>query len=485
MISRRRFVQSSMAAALIPLLPRAALTATSSTGSGDGMAIRQSWAEFAQGPYLQTFIDTIGAMRDNKDSTDPASWYYWIQVHETYCPHHADYFLSWHRGLLKRFEGELRKISGVSDMRLPYWNYYATPNMPAEFLVEHSPLWRSDRVATDVTDALSLVPFGDDVIHFQRGSGNAFESKLETAPHNPVHDIIGGAMSNITFSPADPIFYLHHANIDRLWAAWVLAGNGRDMPPEDDPYWQGDPLNYGPAIRSVPKVWTYSTTSTYLRYEYDDQSMPASLPGSSPTAMARPASQPVETLAPTRLSGTAQRLVGTGRFALDEHSTTLDMPMPAQSANHVRTLMIAGPNRPDADAPLELVLDNVRLTGVGEEGGFFYKIFLNLPEHGSPARLERDYLLGIIGPFEISVAQMRARMAMGGSMKGTMHGAAGAHAKGPASATLRFPVMDTLRKIWPVTLDKLSVSLVRVGREGRPGRVITVGQMRLETAGTP
>ncbi|UGB38529.1 tyrosinase family protein [Frateuria soli] len=475
MISRRRFVQSSMTAALIPLLPKTAFTAT--IDSGDTPAIRQSWAEFAQGPYLQTFIDTIGKMRDNKDQTDPGSWYYWIKVHEDFCPHHSPYFLAWHRGLLKRFEGQLRAVSGVSDLRLPYWNYYADPYLPAEFQVQYSPLWRGDRVSNDVSGALSLAAFADDVVNFQRGSGHAFEAKLETAPHNPVHDLIGGAMSNITFSPADPIFYVHHANIDRLWAAWVAAGSGRAMPPEDDPYWQGDDLQYGAAIRPVPKVWTYSTTSTYLGYQYDDLTMPTTPSGS--TSVARPASQPVQLLAPAQMGATTRQLGGTGQFALDERSVTFDIPMPARDASHIRSVMIGPATTRQTGDSIELVLENVRLTGLGEQGGFFYKVFLNLPEAGSSARQERDYLLGTIGPFGLSVAAMNARMAAGKPM----HGAKGDHAKGPTQATLRFPVTEALRRIWPASLDKLSVSLVRVGRQGPAGRVVVVDRMRLETNG--
>ncbi|MCX7513946.1 tyrosinase family protein [Frateuria sp. STR12] len=476
MISRRRFVQSSMTAALIPLLPKAVLTA-SAAGSGDTPAIRQSWEEFAQGPHLQPFIDAIGSMRDNKDETDPNSWYYWIKTHQDHCPHRKPYFLAWHRGLLKRFEGRLRRVSGIADFQLPYWNYYANPQVPAAFLVDHSPLWRNKRTSSDVTDALSLAPFADDVTNFERGLEDAFEPTLETAPHNPVHNLIGGAMSNITFSPADPLFYVHHANIDRLWAAWSAAGNGREMPPENDPYWQGDNLDYGPAIRSMPKVWTYSTTSTFLGYAYDDETMPASLP-SYPASMARPASQPVQLLSPAHLDATTKQLGGTGQFALDEQSTTFDIPMPASSANHIRSLMIGKSSATRNGGPLELVLENVRLTGLGEEGGFFYKVFLNLPASGSAIRRERDYLLGMIGPFEISVAQMSARMAAGKPMHGSMD----AHAKGPVQATMRFPVMESLRRIWPANLDKLSVSLVRVGRQGRAGRVIVVDRMRLEAS---
>ena len=34
--------------------------------------------------------------------------------------------------------------------------------------------------------------------------------------HNNIHNCVGGTMSNILISPADPIFWLQHANVDRL-----------------------------------------------------------------------------------------------------------------------------------------------------------------------------------------------------------------------------------------------------------------------------
>jgi Common central domain of tyrosinase/Polyphenol oxidase middle domain len=32
-------------------------------------------------------------------------------------------------------------------------------------------------------------------------------------------------MADLRFSPRDPVFYAHHANIDRLWSSWVQAGH--------------------------------------------------------------------------------------------------------------------------------------------------------------------------------------------------------------------------------------------------------------------
>jgi tyrosinase len=37
--------------------------------------------------------------------------------------------------------------------------------------------------------------------------------------HNRVHVWMGGAMLPMT-SPNDPVFFLHHCNVDRIWAAW-------------------------------------------------------------------------------------------------------------------------------------------------------------------------------------------------------------------------------------------------------------------------
>ena len=56
---------------------------------------------------------------------------------------------------------------------------------------------------------------------------------LET-PHNSIHDIIGGDggnMSDISISAFDPIFWLHHCNMDRFFYNWihnVAKKNNRD-----------------------------------------------------------------------------------------------------------------------------------------------------------------------------------------------------------------------------------------------------------------
>jgi len=48
--------------------------------------------------------------------------------------------------------------------------------------------------------------------------------------HNLVHVWIGGDMSPTT-SPNDPVFYLNHCNVDRIWEKW-LTTNGRTYLPD-------------------------------------------------------------------------------------------------------------------------------------------------------------------------------------------------------------------------------------------------------------
>ena len=64
-------------------------------------------------------------------------------------------------------------------------------------------------------------------------------STLEGLPHNNVHNCIGGVgavdpgpYGNMTnfLSPVDPIFFLHHSNMDRLWDTWTRKQKSLNLP---------------------------------------------------------------------------------------------------------------------------------------------------------------------------------------------------------------------------------------------------------------
>jgi tyrosinase len=70
-------------------------------------------------------------------------------------------------------------------------------------------------------------------------AGASSFSTLEGLPHNKVHNYIGGygpldpgPYGNMTnnLSPVDPIFFLHHSNMDRLWDVWTRKQKNRNLP---------------------------------------------------------------------------------------------------------------------------------------------------------------------------------------------------------------------------------------------------------------
>jgi len=485
MISRRRFLQSTASLALLPLMPRLALSAD--------LRVRPSWSTFCTTPMYTSFCNAIAAMRANQDVNDPNGWPYWAEVHRQFCPHGKPYFLAWHRGLLYRFEGRLRQVSGDPTLVLPYWNYYEHPTVPPEFLDSTSPLYRPDRTGTDVSGALSLDPFADTVTNFQRGLTNPFEALVESRPHNPVHNLIGGIMSSISYSPKDPLFFVHHANIDRLWAAWLAAGGGRHEPASTNSYWSVQ-FQYGAGIRSVPGTWT-TTTTGYMAYQYDDQTLPTALPspepppsGSTPppaTSTTLASSFSLANALPTRPATVQSTTLGTSQpLVLDERSISVSVPLGSNDASRVRSLMLkpaTATASASSESPLRVILDGVQLTGLGEKGGYFYKVYLNLPTQAGTAAPERTYLLGTLGAFEISVAKMQADMQASG-----MHDMAGMQGMSAASSKhdvrLVFPATEALRKIWPTNLDTLTVSFVRVNGSKHPtrGQVIKVRAFSVE-----
>lgn len=88
----------------------------------------------------------------------------------------------------------------------------------------------------EVQDALTVSqydrdPWNDDAINL-----DSFRNILEgwwRGPrlHNAVHQWVGASMGPGT-SPNDPIFFLHHCNVDRIWADWQTAHPGSDYEPQ-------------------------------------------------------------------------------------------------------------------------------------------------------------------------------------------------------------------------------------------------------------
>jgi tyrosinase len=468
---RRQFLTQAMLAAGAAAVPSGFALAALPTYR------RLEWQSFKATSHYGALSYAIGQMIANTNSGDPNSWAYWVNAHVNYCPHGISYFLAWHRGYLYYFERQLRAISGDPGLVLPYWDYYTNPNIPTEFLspTAGNPLWAS-RVNTNVRAALTLAPFSPTLSNFPRYWPNAFEPSLENAPHNPVHDIIGGWMTTME-SPVDPIFWLHHANIDRLWVAWYANPN-RIMPWPTSSYWSGS-FRYSSTL-TITRLATYDNRAS-LNYYYQNEAMPSSLPSlatgpaqfssalapqeQAPQTAPAPGSFAISV--PRTISDTSFAATGALDVALDERSVSVQLPLSAEHGQTVR--QIAGGQAASVTGgtvrykAVHLVLDNIEMSKAGRYGGYFYQVYLNLPAPAGtgPQRgattVSRQ--IGSLGPFRIA---------------GLMH-----HHGGPAQ--LRYVITDLLAGLSDAQIGMLAVSFVRVNGDNYPlGQAISIGEARLE-----
>jgi hypothetical protein len=189
-------------------------------------------------------------------------------------------FLSWHRYFLYRFELQLRSYLPMgTDFNLPYWDWTdPASSMTDDFLGPDgaggttivgsgyfaefapstgtnptpSPAWwpagltgwnlhaafgtLAGPLKRDLMPAGQLPSASDIITCLARTTYSGFQNTLESGAgvvsqmHNGIHGWLGGHMATLTGSPFDPFFYLHHCNIDRLWAMWQLDGHATLYP---------------------------------------------------------------------------------------------------------------------------------------------------------------------------------------------------------------------------------------------------------------
>jgi tyrosinase len=93
------------------------------------------------------------------------------------------------------------------------------------------------RLASEFNHPQSYISFTSSKTASHHDNG-ANQCILEYMPHNKVHNFIGGvghidppygSMTNF-LSPVDPIFFLHHSNMDRLWDVWTRKQKSQGLP---------------------------------------------------------------------------------------------------------------------------------------------------------------------------------------------------------------------------------------------------------------
>ena len=157
-------------------------------------------------------------------------------------------FLAWHRRFLLQMEHRLQKVHPT--LMIPYWDAITDRALPASL---NTPALLSAWGVTRSWDASQLATAADLALVNQLGSFPTFQTTLEGAVHGAVHNAIGGDMAT-NRSPADPIFWLHHANIDRIWAQWQTAHPGQN-PPNPNETLKPTPL-FGVKVSTVLNIAT-------------------------------------------------------------------------------------------------------------------------------------------------------------------------------------------------------------------------------------
>jgi tyrosinase len=182
-------------------------------------------------------------------------------------------FLAWHRRYLVEIERELQRVDALlrpgapEKLGIPYWRWQdAFPAWLADFLPAQDPETGQTPPARKnspppakanaddidiIVNQFSIQSTGlsgeNDYTKFTYGvEGWGLRADGTGLPaHNHGHSWIGGIMNNTSTSPTDPIFWLHHAEVDRLWQIWrqtnptpapLLAGADRIMDPWAESY---------------------------------------------------------------------------------------------------------------------------------------------------------------------------------------------------------------------------------------------------------
>ncbi|KAJ3317654.1 hypothetical protein HDU76_001103, partial [Blyttiomyces sp. JEL0837] len=224
------------------------------------VSVRREWRELSaqeQANYLNAVrcLQSTSSMLTNNRRLTRSVYDDFAYTHNFLTPiiHNVGVFLPWHRMMMQFFEFALQDFCGYNDA-LPYWDWSLDSQAP-----EFAPVFTKDAFGGNGVPPSNCVPdgaFSDfqplighdtpvclnrqfDINDTARGdmlspfynpeaistiikNNGDFEDLrlMMAAPHAAVHNSIGGDMSFAGASPNDPIFYMHHSNVDRVWTLW-------------------------------------------------------------------------------------------------------------------------------------------------------------------------------------------------------------------------------------------------------------------------
>jgi len=282
MLSITKLIAAALALAVIAS-PAQAAKPSCKPGSAD-IKLRREWRTLTPNEKANYFkgIDAVlkSGFYDELAKTHNA--------HNGYI-HSNAIFLPWHRAFTVELEMEMRKTTGP-DFALPYWDWGYDSQAP-----ELAPHWgdgpdqfgnggdpKTNCVTTGhFANRKTKYPRAGECLKREFGARmdpvtstdllnrimstsktyNSFRTSLEGAPHGGVHVAIGGDMAHMT-SPNDPVFFLHHVMVDKVWSDWQKLNNGANKN-----LFGGKQVNYRADLRFSG---SHEATAQDVLYPYPD-----------------------------------------------------------------------------------------------------------------------------------------------------------------------------------------------------------------------
>lgn len=270
-VTRRAFLQTL---ALAPL----ALWSTRHARAQQSLLVRHDASSTTGLEMLRIYADAVKAMHQRSDG-DPLSWVWQHYTHfvngattkfaeidrlfgstssarsalagemwntcQSHAGQNANHFLPWHRMYVLFLENIIREVSGRPDFTLPYWNYTSSDTalrgvVPQAFRLPDDPvygiLYRADRVRlanrgqpihkNQPGDAMDIGPAMAKASYSSAGGVQGFCRAIDSGIHGKIHVLVGNRynMGAVPYAARDPLFWVHHVNIDRMWASWNRNG---------------------------------------------------------------------------------------------------------------------------------------------------------------------------------------------------------------------------------------------------------------------
>lgn len=332
---------------------------------------------------------------------DPAKFPNWNNC--THFEVSAYHFAIWHRIYIYYLESIIRKYSGKADFALPYWNYATYNGVPFDTVMPGA-FWQ---------DSSSSLFEAGRWKNLNQGKGNqqnftmkmnllsrmntykAFNASFDASPHGAMHNCIGGAipqntepiynrisqttnqlglMADVPTAAFDPIFWVHHAEIDFIWAQWMRTPNGRIPTPAEMN--ANQPINYkfidekGDLVTlTIEQAWTMAFMTIPSQVTYDQ------FVSSEQFAETAPEEHQYNAV-PLKKTALLQKIKGaTNNFALALPLETDDMTSLTNRSDDSRVV-------------LDVV---VSFSGNTDPNGI-YNVFLQHKSDSSPADEESDFV---------------------------------------------------------------------------------------------